>query len=296
MLKPVKVGTSEVLVRDYSGREASRQVTVAAGLDTEVTMQVLDLASRDSDNGLIPIGVNPQGYEEFWRAIDGAMLVEIPAGKFLMGSPEGEGEPHEQPQHTVHVSTFLIDKTEISVRQYLKFTEENGMRPPPDPIWGRKPDYAISFMLLREARAFCEWAGGRLPTEAEWEKAARGTDGRKYPWGDDWDATRCNSIAGGLHQPESVGYSRSCASPYGVLDMAGGVQEWTADRYAKDYYLQSPENDPTGPDAGRMYVMRGGGWMSQPTWIRTAYRARRSPVSRNMDHGFRCVTDVREEK
>lgn len=296
LLKPVQAGASEILVRDYSGREASRQVKVAAGLTTEVSLQVIDLSSRDADKGLIPNGTNPQGFEEFWRSIDGAMLVKIPEGKFLMGSPEGEGEPHEQPQHTVYVSTFLIDKTEVSVRQYLKYAEEKGISPPPDPIWGWKPDYAISFILLHEARAFCEWAGGRLPTEAEWEKAARGTDGRKYPWGDEWDATRCNSIAGGLHQPESVGYSRSCASPYGVLDMAGGVQEWTADRYAEDYYLQSPENNPTGPETGRMYVMRGGGWMSQPTWIRTAYRARRSPTSRNMDHGFRCVTDVREEK
>jgi formylglycine-generating enzyme required for sulfatase activity len=295
LLTPVNDGTRELLVRDYSGREASAQVKVESGSTIEVSLQVLDLASRNSDNGIIPIGTNPQGFQEFWRITDGAMLVSIPEGEFLMGSLEGEGEKHEQPQHRVYVSSFLIEKTEVTVRQYLKYAKDKGISPPPEPIWGWKPDYAISFILWHEAQAFCEWTGGRLPTEAEWEKAARGTDGRKYPWGDNWDATRCNSIAGGLHQPESVGYSKSCLSPYGVLDMSGGVQEWTADRYGENYYSESAESNPTGPETGRMRVMRGGGWMSQPTWIRPAYRARRSPTSRNMDHGFRCVKDMEEE-
>ncbi len=294
LLKPVLEGNRQVLVRDYSGRESIRQVTVEPGSVTDVSIPVLNLVSRNAKDGLIPIGANPEGSEEFWRTSDGAVLVKIPAGEFLMGSPEGEGEQNEQPQHTVHVSTYLIDKTEVTWRQYLKYTEDTGVSPPPDPIWGVNADYAISFVLWDEGRAFCEWTGGRLPTEAEWEKAARGIDGRNYPWGDNWDATRCNSIAGGLHQPEPVGYNRSCSSPYGVLDMAGGVQEWTADRYGKNYYSESPEVNPTGPETGRMRTMRGGGWMSQPTWIRTAYRASRSPTSRNMDHGFRCARKVGE--
>ena len=211
-----------------------------------------------------------------------------------MGSPEGEGEADERPQHRVYVSEFLIDKTEVTWRQFRKFANAKGTSISRTPVWGTSDDYPAAFILWEEAKGYCEWAGGRLPTEAEWEKAARGTDGRKYPWGDEWDAKRCNAISGGLHQPESVGSYPNCLSPYGVLDMAGSMKEWCADRYGETYYAESSSRDPEGPTSGRLRVMRGGGWMSQPMWLRAAYRFKRSPSSRNHDHGFRCAQDPPE--
>jgi sulfatase modifying factor 1 len=294
LLSNVRAGTRTIGVRDYSGREARRELAVAEGQTVEVSLEVLDATSAEPGSGLLPIGVNPQGFTEYWRVRDGAMMVTIPAGEFLMGSPDGQGEPDERPQHRVDITEFLIDKTEVSWRQLRKFTESTGSSLPREPIWGTPDNYPAAFMLWDEAKAYCQWVGGRLPSEAEWEKAARGTDGNRYPWGDEWDSRRCNSISGGLHRPESVGSYSGCVSPYGVLDMAGGVLEWCADRYGEAYYSESPSRDPKGPTEGRLRVMRGGAWMSQPTWVRAAYRSKRSPTSRNFDHGFRCARDAPE--
>jgi formylglycine-generating enzyme required for sulfatase activity len=293
LVQNVLAGSREIRVRDFSGREARHQVDVKAGETAEVALDVLSLPVEPRDP-LVPIGENPQGFQEYWRGRDGAMLVRVPAGEFLMGSLDGEGEPDERPQHPVYVSEFLIDKTEVTWRQLRKFAEATGATLPSEPVSGNPDDYPASFVLWEEARAYCEWVGGRLPTEAEWEKAARGPDGRKYAWGDAWDPNRCNSITGGMHQPESAGAYPRCLSPYGVLDMAGSMWEWCADRYGERFYEESESRDPTGPTAGRLRVMRGGAWMSQPMWLRTAFRAKRSPTSRNFDHGFRCAAGVPE--
>jgi formylglycine-generating enzyme required for sulfatase activity len=288
LLKNVLTGERQIRVRDFSGREASRQIVVEKDRTVEVVLNVL----RRSD--LVPIGKNPQGHEEYWRVKDGAMMVRVPAGEFLMGSPPGEGEPHERPQHRVDLSEFLIDKTEVTWRQFRKFTAAKGTELPRIPIWGTPDDYPAAFILWEEAQEYCQWAGGRLPTEAEWEKAARGTDGRKYPWGNEWDPQRCNSISGGPHRPESVGSFPNCVSPYGVLDMSGSMWEWCADRYGESYYAEGVSRDPEGPTSGRLHVMRGGAWMSQPIWLRAAYRFKASPTSRNADHGFRCAREAPE--
>ncbi len=292
-IKNVYVGAREIRVRDFSSREARQQVVVKNGATVEVELDVLDLTSAGPFGDLVPIGKNPQEHEEYWRFKDGAMAVRIPAGEFLMGSPEGEGQQNEQPQHRVYVSEFLIDKTEVTWRQFRKFAEAQGLSLPTAPVWGTPDDYAASFVDWEEAKRYCEWAGGRLPTEAEWEKAARGTDGRKYPWGNEWDPRRCNSISGGLHGPESVGSYPNCLSPYGVLDMLGSVWEWCADWYEGTYYAQSPPTN-LGPTSGQSRVRRGGAWMSQPTWLRAAYRFSGSPSARNADSGFRCAQDATE--
>jgi formylglycine-generating enzyme required for sulfatase activity len=294
VLKNVLAGTREICVRDFSGREARRQLVVEKDGAVEVALNVLDLTAAGPRHDLVPIGKNPQGYQESWRVRDGAVVVRIPAGEFLMGSPEGQGEPDERPQHRVYVSEFLIDKTEITWRQFRKFAEAKGSPLPPAPAWGTPDDYPAAFVLWEEAQSYCEWVGGRLPTEAEWEKAARGTDGRKYSWGNEWEPQRCNSISGGLHRPESVGSYPGCVSPYGVLDMPGSMWEWCADRYGESYYAESPSRNPKGPTSGRLRVMRGGAWMSQPLWLRAAYRFKASPSSRNNDHGFRCAHDALE--
>jgi formylglycine-generating enzyme required for sulfatase activity len=241
---------------------------------------------------LLPIGRNPQGHEEYWRVKDSVVVVKVPAGEFLMGSGEGQGERQERPQHGVQVSEFLIDKLEVTWRQLRRYAEASGTPLPPAPAWGHEEDYAASNVLWSEAQAYCEWVGGRLPTEAEWEKAARGTDGRLYPWGETWDADRCNSIEGGPHRPRSAGSYTTCVSPYGVLEMSGGVWEWCGDWYGEGYYAESAAQDPTGPPAGSLRVLRGGSWLNQGLWLRPAYRHRNDPSSRNVHHGFRCVQGV----
>jgi len=290
LVRNVPAGTREIRVRDYSGREDRREVVVETDAAVEVALQVLDLTAREPSNGLVHVCENPQGQAEYWRAKDGAVVVRIPAGEFAMGSLEGEGEPDERPQHRVDLAEFLIDKTEVSWRQFRKFAEATGSQLPRTPVWGIRDGYPVSFVLWEEAKQYCEWVGGRLPTEAEWEKAARGTDGRKYPWGNEWKSL-CNSISGGMHQVEDVGSYPGCVSPYGVLDMSGGMWEWCADFYGESYYSETTAGDPRGPDSGRLRVIRGGAWMSQPMWLRAAYRAKRSPTSRNADHGFRCAQD-----
>ena len=294
LLRNVRAGTRAIGARDFSGREVGHELVVEEGQTAEVSLAFLDPTSSEPGDDLLPIGANPQGYAEYWRVRDGAMMVTIPAGEFLMGSPDGQGEPDERPQRGIYSSEFLIDKTEVTWRQLRKFTASSGSPLPRAPIWGTPDDFPAAFVLWDEAKAYCEWAGGRLPTEAEWEKAARGTDGRTYPWGDQWDSRRCNSISGGLHRPESVGSYPGCVSPYGVLDMAGSMWEWCADWYGEAYYSESTPRNPKGPTVGRLRVMRGGAWMSQPIWVRAAYRFKGSPTSRNADHGFRCARDAQE--
>jgi len=293
LLENVHIGMREIRVRDFSGREASRQVKVEIGETAGVMLDVLRL-TQTGGNGLAPIGRNPQGHPEYWRAKDSASVVLVPAGEFLMGSPEGVGETHEQPQHRVDLADFLIDKTEVSWRQFHRYAQVTGSPLPETPLWGRPDDYPASFIAWREAQEYCKWAGGRLPTEAEWEKAARGTDGRRYPWGDEWDARRCNSISGGQHRPQTAGSLPDCVSVYGVLDISGNMWEWVADRYQADYYEESPSRQPVGPETGDFRVVRGGGWMTQPVWLHPAYRFRLPPTARRPDLGFRCSMDLQE--
>lgn len=289
----VRQGSREVRVVDFSGREASAVVQLAGNAPGETRLDLLPQGERSRDADLLPIGPNPQGFREFWRTRDRAAMVEVPAGPFLMGSPQGKGQSVEWPQREVDLPAFLIDKTEVTWRQFMQYAAATDITGPAEPLWGRPEAYPASFILLHEALGYCAWAGGRLPTEAEWEKAARGTDGRAYPWGEQWEPSRCNTAAGGLHAPEAVGSRPGCISPYGVLDVVGNVKEWTSDPY-RDY--PGAENaEPPGAAPGRpQYVIRGGGWMAQPIDVRAAYRHKRSPTSRLMDHGFRCVADVPE--
>jgi formylglycine-generating enzyme required for sulfatase activity len=237
-------------------------------------------------------------------------MVKIPVGVFKMGSTE-RGE--EKPVHEVFLGEYCMDKYPVTNAQYRKFCDATGRDYPPDPSFSglpdylnKNPDYPVVNVSWEDARAYCEWAGKRLPTEAEWEKAARGQDGRKYPWGNaEPDGTQCNyadkrsgfswadeTVDDGFAQTSPVKHYPAGASPYGVMDMAGNIWEWCNDWYAADYYKKSPVEDPKGPDSGSYRVLRGGSWFNFPVGLRCAFRHRFLPSYRDGGIGFRCAVDA----
>jgi len=216
-------------------------------------------------------------------------MVYVPAGEFIMGSDEGESD--EQPVHTVHLDAFYIDETEVTNAQYRACVEAGACDAPSDTTYYDNADYAqhpVVFVSWNDADVYCKWADKRLPTEAEWEKAARGTDGRMYPWGEglDCDHAQYSECDG---QAVPVGSKPKGASPYGALDMAGNVWEWVADWYDESYYSHSPSHNPQGPDLGEYRVLRGGSWDNVPYNVQSAPRDRRSPDSWVDGRGFRCA-------
>ncbi len=222
-------------------------------------------------------------------------MVLVPAGEFTMGSPTGDVD--ERPPHQVYLDSFLIDKHEVTVGQYAEFLQQAGGNAPSD--WKTMNQLShkkrpVSNVDWADAAAYCKWAGKRLPTEAEWEKAARGTDGRLYPWGNEPPTSRhanygqSGSINNGALAP--VGSFEEGKSPYGVYDMAGNVWEWVSDWYDHDYYKNSPQRNPEGPTTGGFKGIRGGSWNSSVRALRSADRYWDPPTFRSQySPGFRCV-------
>lgn len=217
----------------------------------------------------------------------------VPAGEFLMGSADSDEEAldSEKPQHKVYLDTYYIGRYPVTNAQYALFLNQSGHRP--SLKWNNKQimkDHPVVYVSWEDADAYCRWAGLRLPTEAEWEKAARGDDGRIYPWGNEWDAQKCNTYEGGKRGATSVGvYSPAGDSPYGCADMAGNVWEWTADWYDKGYYRVSPARNPKGADSGRYRVLRGGSWTITQRYARVSFRSLNVPVVFTDNVGFRVV-------
>jgi len=261
------------------------------------------LAGEDRKaQGLAYVGENASGASEYWCAKDSSVLILVPAGRFVMGSREDDGSADEHPSHEVYLDSFLIDKYEVTNAQYKMFCDATGHLYPPDLRIGADsvpfsdfPDHPVVRVSWDDAVAYAAWAGKRLPTEAEREKAARGIDGRKYPWGDrePWEdrVLRCNYYNGrdGHDGTAPVGSFKAGASPYGVHDMAGNVAEWCFDWYGEEYYSQSPSSNPPGPAEGEFRVDRGGGWRSPLTDVRCAYRHRSLPTRKTEAYGFRCA-------
>jgi formylglycine-generating enzyme required for sulfatase activity len=238
---------------------------------------------------LQPLGENEQGYQEYRRTIDGAVVIKVPEGEFLMGNSETERSPLE---HKVYLSSFLMDKLGVTWRQYKMFASSTGIPlPPHDPYWGMPDDQPAVYVTWDEAKNYCEWAGARLPTEAEREKAARGTDGRKFPWGNEEPTPELGVFrkSWGYEGPAPVGSHPKGASPYGFLDVGGNVWEWCADWYDGDYYERSPYRDPKGPAMGIAHVVRGGSWDSRPTVLSSSCRSWGHRGYRDGDFGFRCA-------
>jgi formylglycine-generating enzyme required for sulfatase activity len=222
-------------------------------------------------------------------------MVLVPAGEFTMGSATGDAD--ELPVHKVYVGAFFMDKHQLSVGQYARFLEATHHERPPDWTTMNKPqnqNRPVANVDWAEADAYCKWAGKRLPTEAEWEKAARGTDGRVYPWGNE-PPTRFHANSGkevwSNHSALTpVGTFEEGKSPYGVYDMAGNVWEWVSDWYDSEYYQLSPPQNPSGPRKGSHKVVRGGSWGSNGiTDLRSSDREIHLPSFRGFGTGFRCV-------
>jgi formylglycine-generating enzyme required for sulfatase activity len=295
ILRNVPVGHRVLRVRDDSGHDAQRAVRVAANRTVPVDFEPRGKPTNQAPYRLESLGENAQGYEEFVRAIDGAVVVRVPAGEFLMGNKETERSPLE---HKVYVSEFLMDKTGVTWGQFKRFAAATGIPlPPHEPYWGIHDDHPVAYVPWVEAKAYCEWAGGRLPTEAEREKGARGTDGRKFPWGNEEpDPSRgVFRRTWGHEATGAVGQRPAGASPYGLLDMGGNVWEWCADWYDGDYYSVSPDRDPKGPESGNAHVVRGGSWDSRPDVLSASCRSWGFLGYRDGDFGFRCAMNAPNE-
>ena len=240
------------------------------------------------------------------------MLV-VNAGDFLMGT--NQGFDPEGPAHVVYLSAFYIDKYEVTNAQFRAYARAAGASLPPEtgnPLFSndRQPVVGVTWA---EADAYCRWRSGRLPTEAQWEKAARGTNGRTYPWGEEapggeyaimdlggrcgrtnWANPSAGPVPGEFCHTMAVGSRPRGASPYGLLDMAGNAWEWCSDWYDDTYYGRSPREDPSGPASGTFRVVRGSSWHHLPHYLKTSARFRFYPDQRGNFIGFRCVRDVHQ--
>jgi serine/threonine-protein kinase len=311
-------------------------VKTLTGNQTDVTLESTILSEISTPTSTVETQINSDSANGVIKKsqIDEMKMVEVPAGDFIMGSLNGEGSPDEHPQHTVYLDAYSIDQTEVTNAMFSKFVENTGYITQAEKVdysyyyqnnssvrvvsadWAHPVGPASSINDLEnnpvvnvsweDAAAYCAWAGKRLPTEAEWEKAARGTDGRTYPWGNQLscsmgnfdDETIIDSFTI-LNQPNCDGFSRTSPvgsfiagkSPYGALDMAGNVWEWVNDWYSKNYYTENNSNYPQGPsssDVGR--VLRGGSWYTEENFLRSAYRDANHPLYTNDSIGFRCAS------
>ncbi|MBK9779325.1 MAG: formylglycine-generating enzyme family protein [Anaerolineales bacterium] len=224
---------------------------------------------------------------------DGMTLVFVPANEFTMGS---DAYSNEQPIHKVELDAFWIDQTEVTNAMYAKCVEEGGCATPPrssksytrDNYYGNSEfdDYPVIYVDWNQASEYCAWAKRRLPTEAEWEKAARGTDGKTYPWGNESSDVNLLNYNSKVGDTTEVGKYQGGASIYGVLDMAGNVWEWVSSLYQP--YPYDPNDGREDLTASGSRVLRGGSWISVDLIVRSAFRLRGDPSGSSSYFGFRC--------
>jgi formylglycine-generating enzyme required for sulfatase activity len=228
------------------------------------------------------------------------VMTQIPAGCFGMGDPFSEGYVVERPVHNVCISGFEMDIHEVTNVEYADCVGFGGCSPPRysfsdsratyygDPAY---EDFAVIYVDWLQAREYCTWVGKRLPTEAEWEYAARGgLAGKRYPWGDTISGSDANYLdSGDTWDNDTSPVEHYAANGYGLYDMAGNVNEWVNDWYQSGYYNVSPVNDPPGPPTGQERVHRGGSWTETTFFLRVAYRGKGSPDFESGSLGFRCA-------
>ena len=227
---------------------------------------------------------------------DGAPMVWVPAGEFTMGSEQGDDD--EQPIHRVVLDSFYLDTFEVTNGRFAKFVAAIQSEPP----WGFadqetpvvQADRPVRWVTWLEATGYCLWAGKRLPTEAEWEKAARGPEGRTYPWGHD-PPTAAHAVFGlteGAETVSPIGNRSPGSSLYGVHDLAGNLYEWVTDWYDEAFYTRQSTHNPRGPVEGTTKVQRGGSYINGPYRLRSAFRTKGDPTEHDPHVGFRCAQDA----
>ena len=241
---------------------------------------------------------------------DGGPMALIPEGPFPMGVPHAarDGGVDERPNHEVFVDNFYMDLYEMTNGRYLQFVTETGHRVPQHPtdeskgLWkgNMMPESVTDLPVINvdwfDAEAYCHWAGKRLPTEAEWEKAAKGPNDWRFAWGDVEPTTEhanFNQLAWrGEATLVQVGIYEKGKSPYGIYDVAGNVWEWVSDWYKVDYYQESPTHNPKGPETGKYKALRSSGWQGETPQMRVFTRIKSLPTDRNNSTGFRCAQDT----
>jgi len=255
--------------------------------------------------------------EEKTSSTDKMKMILIPGGTFQMGGLNDQAQSDEKPNHKVTLKGFWLDKTEVTNAQYAQCVAAGACEIPNELKSSTRndyytnaeyADYPVVYVTWNDAKNYCEWAGRRLPTEAEWEYAARGTDFRNFPWGDAEPAEETANFGYKNKDTVKVGSYPGGASPFGILDMAGNVWEWVADYYSASYYEKSPAENPTGPDKpgvhGLQMVLRGGSWADEIAELRLSNRG--FAIAQNLEAdklsasyagqanertGFRCAAD-----
>jgi formylglycine-generating enzyme required for sulfatase activity len=224
-------------------------------------------------------------------------MVLIPAGEFWMGAEDGLQDA--RPFHRVYLSSYWFDQYEVTNAQYRQCMEGGGCTSPKDRQTfedHQRAEHPVTNITWNQARSYCQWQGKRLPTEAEWEKAARGTDGRRYPWGNDGEAVkhhmRNRELPASASGGDLAGRQAATASPYGVFGLIGSVSEWVKDWYAEDFYQTSPARDPQGPSRGSFRVLRGGEWNEKSPNFQASYRGWDEVTYWGPTLGLRCAEDV----
>lgn len=246
------------------------------------------------------------------RGDDGALMHLVPAGELWMGSnlqfigyavrqcrDSGADDTCEEsefiseaPDHGVILDAFYMDETEVTNGQYRTCVDAGACTPPADPRFYDDPAYdrhPVVFVTWHDARTYCDHYDKRLPTEAEWERAARGVGYQQFPWGDEWEPARANTQEQGSGSLQPVGQYPDGASPFGILDLSGNAWEWVNDWYDAAYYEYSPQDNPLGPPSGSEKVLRGGGFSSHLHYARAANRGAADPNTNSIFRGFRCV-------
>ncbi len=269
-------------------------LTLAACGQEEATPPAAEAPPQaTSTTAIQPVVFEPPAAGQRMLWIDASPVVYVPGDSFVMGQAEQEPSDH-RPAHTVTLNPFWIYQAEVTNRMYQTCVELGVCTEPTQSLWFGDPEYEnapVSGVDWTQAQAYCEWMNGRLPTEAEWELAARGTEGDPYPWGEDEPTCDLLNFLDCLipSVPDAVRSYPLGASEYNLADMAGNVSEWVADWYGEDYYAASPGNNPLGPSDGEDKVVRGSSYLSPVENTEIYLRGSQNPLQSQPTIGFRCV-------